>query len=80
MRQYADAVIAAKVCDQSVAELNALIRVFEGLFTEIETIAAGSSYQIAGDSIEKRFPFPAAGNPMAHCIVLKFHDFFFCKK
>ena len=39
MRQYANSVIAAKVCDQSIAELNALIRVFEGLFTEIETIA-----------------------------------------
>lgn len=38
IRKYASAVLQAKVYDQAIREVNALIRAFEGLFVEIEGI------------------------------------------
>jgi hypothetical protein len=39
MEAYADQTVAAKVLDRALAEVASLVRVYEGLFTEIEGIA-----------------------------------------
>lgn len=47
MRGYANAVIEYKVCDQLLTEVEGLIRVFEGLFAEIEDIGERLGTEIA---------------------------------
>lgn len=47
MRAYANAAIEAKIYDQALSEINALITAYEGLFREIEVIGADLAKEIA---------------------------------
>ena len=47
MRAYANAAIEAKIYDQALSEINALITSYEGLFREIEVISADLAKEIA---------------------------------